>query len=184
MTGDGSYHKIGRWLIHDWQNVSHMPALDAGDRHVWLVRMDERLRSLSETVLSRLELERAAAFKFRTHQSQFMVSRGALRFLLGQYLDQAPGEIEIHSAELGKPYLSQCFLANVQFNISHSGEYALLGFSLEQELGVDIERHDPGAIDEGLLTQCLTASEKLRFEQALREERTQLFFDLWTRKEA
>src|SRR5437899_933623 len=165
MLGDGSYHKIRRPPVSDWRNVSRVPALDAGELHVWLVRIDEELRSLVEASLTQPEIERAAAFKFRTHQIQFVVSRGALRFLLGQYVGQPAGDIDILTAELGKPYLSPKFRPNVHFNVSHSGEYALLGFSLTLELGIDIERRDPEAIDDGLLTQCLTLKEKLIYGQ-------------------
>lgn len=160
------------------------PSLNADEVHVWLLSIDERLRPLVEPGLSRPEMEHASAFRFRNHQTQFVVSRGYLRFLLGQYLGQPAGEIEILYAELGKPYLSPRSRPNVHFNISHSGEYALLAFSITHELGIDIERHDPGAIDEGLLRQCLTAPEKLIYEQALPEEKTEFFFDTWARKEA
>src|SRR5439155_15542574 len=177
MTGDGSYHKIGRPPISDWQNASYVPGLDAGELHVWLVKVDEELRLVLESSLSRPERERAAAFKFRIHQTQFMVSRGALRFLLGQYLGVPAGSIEILSAELGKPYVSPRFQANVQFNISHSGEYAILGFSVGKDVGIDIERHDSNAIDDGLLKQCLTLKEKLIYGQVLPEERIEFFFD-------
>ncbi len=171
-------------MISEWKSVSQVPSLDAGEVHVWLLRIDERLRSLVETSLSQAELERANAFRFRKHQTQFVVSRGSLRFLLGQYLGQPTWDIEILSGELGKPYLSQRFQPDVHFNISHSGEYAGLAFSLTQELGIDIERREPDAIDEGLLKQCLTASEKLIYEQALPEEKIEFFFDMWARKEA
>lgn len=184
MAENDSDHKVRRPLLSQWQHVSRVPALDAGDLHVWLVRVDERLRLLLETSLSRPEHARSAAFRFRNHQNQFVVARGALRFLLGQYLGQPAANIEIVYTEHGKPTLSRHLIPTVNFNISHSSEYAILGFSRAQELGIDIERHDPGAIDEGLLTQCLTDSEKLRYEQALPEERTEFFFDLWTRKEA
>ncbi len=184
MSGDNSRNNVNRPLISHWQTVSKVPSLDEDEVHVWLVRVDERLRSLLETSLSRPESERANAFRFRNHQTQFVASRGSLRFLLGQYLCKPAEDIEILSAKLGKPYLSQRLQPNVHFNISHSCEYALLAFSLAQELGVDIERHDPSAIDEGLLRQCLTESEKLRYERALPEERTGFFFDTWARKEA
>lgn len=184
MLGDNSQHNISRPLTSDWQTVAHVPTLDAGDVHIWLLSIDEPFRSVLETGLSESELERTAAFKFRTHQNQFVVSRGALRFLLGRYLGQPMQGIEILYTESGKPYLSQRHLPNVKFNVSHSEQYAILGFSLGQDLGIDIESEDHQTIDEGLLRQCLTASERLRYEQALPAERTEFFFDLWTRKEA
>ena len=184
MLGPNSPDNVCRPLISEWRSVSEVPSLAAGEVHVWLLRIDERLRSLVETSLSQAEMERANVFRFRKHQTQFVVSRGSLRFLLGQYLCQAAGDIEIHYADLGKPYLSQQFQPNVHFNISHSSEYAVLAFSHTQELGIDSERREPESIDEGLLRQCLTASEKLIYEQALPEEKTEFFFDTWARKEA
>ena len=184
MLGDDTHNSIRQPRTSHWQTVVRVPSLKAGEIHVWLLHIDERSRPILEPSLSRPEVERANAFRFRNHQNQFVVSRGSLRFLLGQYLCQPAGDIEILSAELGKPYLSQRFLPNIHFNISHSGEYALLAFSLAQELGIDIELREPDSIDEGLLRQCLTVSEKLIYEQALPEEKIEFFFDTWARKEA
>lgn len=170
--------------LPQWQSVSQLPELDAGDLHVWLIEIDELLRLLLEASLSEPERERAAAFRFRSHQNQYVVARGALRFMLGQYLGQPARNIEIAYADGGKPFLSPRFLPSIKFNLSHSHQYVLLALAHEQELGIDIELRDPQAIDEGLLSQCLTSTETLTYEHVLPEERTEFFFDLWTRKEA
>ncbi|MBC8532133.1 4'-phosphopantetheinyl transferase family protein [Gehongia tenuis] len=66
----------------------------------------------------------------------------------------------------------------IQFSISHSGEYWVLGFSTEP-IGVDVQQHRP----------CDAAAIAKRFfhplEQAYLESTAYLdFFDLWTAKES
>ena len=170
--------------IPEWQIVAGVPPLDKRRIHVWLLEIDKAEPSTVEGVLSRPELERAAAFRFPIHRDEFVIARGALRFLLGRYLEISPGDVEIEYAQNGKPYLRAAADRNIQFNLSHSGNYAVFAFSNAVELGIDIERHQSHVIDEGLLKQCLTDAENERYRIAPNDCKVQSFFDTWARKEA
>ena len=61
---------------------------------------------------------------------------------------------------------------------------ALYAITRNREVGVDIERINPSIIDEGMISQCLTAQEKVYFQTLPKNKRDLFFFECWTRKEA
>ena len=76
-----------------------------------------------------------------TSKRRFILSRGALRILLGHYLDIAANRIEFRYGSRGKPSLAAP--AGIHFNASHSGDVALFAFTLHCEIGVDVEEMRP-----------------------------------------
>lgn len=170
--------------MSEWEKTKQVVPLEPGAVHVWRVEISETLRSLLGSALSEDEKRRAAAFKFRADQTQFIVARASLRFMLGAYLGHKPQDFEFYYGRWGKPYLGYAGLQPLQFNVAHSGEFALLAFSGDHEVGVDIEIHAPSSVDEGLLRHCFTPRELQRYERILPNERARRFFDTWAGKEA
>lgn len=80
----------------------------------------------------------------------------------------------------GKPYLEDL---PVHFNLSHSGSMVLCGIS-DSQIGVDIQKKEPGN-HERLWKRYFSDKEKelLSLCQSL-EEQEELFYRLWTQKEA
>jgi 4'-phosphopantetheinyl transferase len=60
----------------------------------------------------------------------------------------------------------------------------LLGFSAGEEIGVDIERHDPFALTAELLSAVFTIEERTELASLAPEDRVKGFYRAWTRKEA
>lgn len=164
--------------------ATDVPTLEPGTIHVWLLELDGRYCSVVRDWLSRPELERADKFRFPSHRNEFIISRGALRFLLGRYVDAVPTSLNIFSGKKGKPYLTHIPVKDVRFNLAHSGEYAVFAFCVGEEIGIDIERHQASMIDEGLIDQCFSTSEKMTFDSARPLDKVRFFFDIWARKEA
>ena len=80
----------------------------------------------------------------------------------------------------GKPYFKNYSL---KFNLSHSGEYVFCGVS-DQEIGADIQEIRD-AKELSLARRFFSEGESMALEHCENdEERSQLFFRLWTRKEA
>lgn len=95
--------------------------------------------------------------------------------LLGQPLD-----LELYYGEKGKPYLRDY---PFYFNLSHSGSYVVCAFS-RQEVGVDIQQYKRTDIVR-LAERFFSAEEKKALQACHdRKELEQLFYRLWTRKEA
>src|SRR5271155_5100519 len=91
-------------VVHVWPVSTHAP--DA---------VVEQFRLL----LAPDESDRAARFRFPPLQQSFILARGALRILLGRYLNTAPGDLEFGYGFKGKPALAAPY--RLQFNASHSG---------------------------------------------------------------
>jgi 4'-phosphopantetheinyl transferase len=85
------------------------------------------------------ERERAARLARPDGRRRWVAARWALRGVLARYLDQVPAEIELRFGERGKPVLAEAGAA-IGFNLSHSGELALVAVSREREVGVDVQR--------------------------------------------
>ena len=80
----------------------------------------------------------------------------------------------------GKPYFKDY---PIQFNLSHSGEYVLCGVS-DQEIGVDIQEIR-NANKVSLAKRFFSEGECMALERCESDkERSQMFFRMWTRKEA
>jgi 4'-phosphopantetheinyl transferase len=129
----------------DWlHEPRHHPRLAAGELHVWRVDLtsvpDELLATLSAD-----EHERAERMLSRTKARLWARSRGALRALLGRYLDADPRELRFQIGDHGKPSLAPVdgslgARRPVSFSISHSADLALYAFSASGAVGVDVER--------------------------------------------
>jgi 4'-phosphopantetheinyl transferase len=153
--------------IHVWPVSIHAPAA-----------VVDQFRSL----LSADETARAARFKFEHLQHSFTLARGALRILLGRYLNTPPRDLEFRYGAKGKPALAQS--AGLQFNASHSGHLALFAFTMGCELGVDIEAVRSMPDMEDVARRFFCAEETAELMALSTGQRDQGFFLCWTRKEA
>lgn len=107
-----------------------------------------------------------------------------LRRVLALYLDDAPEEIALARGERGKPHLAT-EPERLAFNLSHSGELTLVAVSRGREVGVDVERAKPERDLVALAERALAPEEAATVRAAAEgEERTGVFYELWTRHEA
>src|SRR5689334_24773529 len=63
----------------------------------------------------------------------------AVREIVAAYLEASPDAIRIVTGEHGKPELAD---GTLRFNLSHSGDLALVAVARERDVGVDVERID------------------------------------------
>jgi 4'-phosphopantetheinyl transferase len=164
-------------------------ALGTEDVHVWRVPLGPppEVVAAMARLLSEDERERAARFHFDRHRTAFTVARGALRTLAGRYLDCAPELLVFGYRDRGKPYLVGPHSrphGDLRFNLSHSGDIALIGFARGRELGVDVEQRRalPDLI--ALARTSFSANELAALCRLPAAEHQQAFFACWSRKEA
>ena len=161
--------------------------LEAQTVHLWWISLDvseENLQNLS-SLLSKSEKIKAERFKFPQHQRRYQAVHGILRIILGRYLKLDPTQINFTHSDRGKPYLTDdCNPLNLQFNLSHSENMAIVGISRDRRIGVDLEKMRPMENAEQLAERFFCASEYALLTQAIPAERDKLFFQLWTAKEA
>ncbi len=63
--------------------------------------------------------------------------------LLSMYLDTSPCLIELTYSPLGKPSVAFHGDPDLRFNLSHSDDLVLYAFSLDRDLGVNLESCRP-----------------------------------------
>jgi 4'-phosphopantetheinyl transferase len=131
--------------------------------------------------LSVEERARAERFRFPEHRHRYLVCRGTLREILSRYLDLAPAALHFDHNAYGKPSVAG---AGLHFNVSHSGDWAMLAVSAEREVGIDIERIDPSFVQEQIPERFFSPREVAQLRSLPPSEQPGAFFRCWTRKEA
>lgn len=131
------------------------------------------------------ERRRAARLRDPGAFRRFVVCRSLLRWLLGQYLRTAPASLVLGAGPHGKPFVRRQPPGDpaLEFNLSHSHELAVLVFSRDRPLGVDVEYIRPVRI-RALARAILSHEEFERFEALPESVKLLAFFHCWTRKEA
>lgn len=162
-------------------------ALAPDEVHVWLVRVNDGglCAGCCEDLLSAAERERAARFKFEKDRRLYTVAHAALRSLLAGYLNVAPGALEFESGRRGKPRLAPAFTKDeLEFNLSHSHEVALIAVIRERELGVDVEQVKKEFAFAEVAERYFTTREMSAIRALPEGLQRQAFYQCWTSKEA
>lgn len=118
-----------------------------------------------------------ARFRFEKDRLRYAVSHAALREILALYAGRAPGQLLFQEEANGKPALDP---PAVSFNLTHSGDLALVAVAPAGRIGVDIEQLRPVADADAIAERLFTPEER---EAAARGGAAE-FFRIWTRKEA
>lgn len=128
-------------------------------------------------VLGDDERERAAKFHRHDDRIRSIATRAALRRLLGERLHREPGALHFDAGPYGKPLLREG--AGLEFNVSHSGGFALIALSRAGAVGIDIERRDEALDVASFASLVLSPGER-----AAGEGGVETFFERWVAKEA
>ena len=181
--------------IH-WLTAPHPSTLGPADLHLWLIpggpgddhdggEVDdspvERARlSALWPLLSPPERERATRLRLARHRHAYLRAHAGLRLILARYLGKAPERIHFTPGPQGKPSV----VGGVEFNLTTSGDLALVAVRRDQAVGIDCERINPHR-DMIAIAQRLFAAREIEQLQACDlEERPQLFTRFWTGLEA
>lgn len=169
----------------EWLMQSENPALKPGDLHLWRVNL-ELLGGTAglEQILSPDESARSERLLSPEKRAAFIAGRAALRLILAKYLRLDPGAIRFKYSGNGKPSLTDSsHSSDIQFNLSHSGRWMVLGVCRDSELGLDIEEVRP--VQTTWALDQLFADEERKFLAALPQgEKHTEFIAVWTGKEA
>jgi 4'-phosphopantetheinyl transferase len=170
-------------LAEAWELPPRELGLENNEVHLWLITVPTELDFLPSyrLCLTGEERTRADRFHFPQDRARFTLGRGALRKLLMRY--SATTEISLAANEYGKPHLTQP-ASSLQFNVAHSGDLVLLGFSRGRPIGVDIERLRPDFATTDVAQRFFAPDEAAVLAALPRPDRVDGFFNCWTRKEA
>ena len=179
MTANSSLHQISD------SHASLTPTFLTDHIDIWKVCLDKAKRGCDASVLSPDEIARANRFHFDKDRTHFTRCRAALRFVLAGYVAIPSTEIRFEYLSGGKPQLiADQNPRRMQFNVSHSGNMALIAIGSGHRVGVDIEKIRVD-IDAIVLAERFFSIRERKGLRALPDRlRVPGFFACWTRKEA
>ncbi len=129
------------------------------------------------------ERERALRLRRPGAARRWVAARWALRGVLAHYLEESPAEIALRLASHGKPMLTGPAAA-LRFNLSHSGDLALVAVAREREVGVDVEWIDSRRDVLALAPHALDDATAATVRAAAPDARPAAFHAAWVRREA
>src|SRR3984893_2637570 len=144
-----------------WSQPPQVLSLPQDELHIWHAWLDvePQERTLLCSYLSKDEVLRAKRFVFPRDRDHFIVAKGRLRELLGQYLHCPPNAVQFKTGRYGK--LSLLDDGNqLRFNLSHSHGLTLYVFGMGRELGIDTEKIRPEFAGEGIAQRYFSTAER------------------------
>lgn len=132
--------------------------------------------------LSAAEHTRAQRFVFERDRRRYLAAHCALRERLARHTGLAPSALRLDAAPDGKPLLLD--RPGCRFNLSHSGDWALVAICADAEVGVDVETLRPVDDALALAATVFTPAERQALAELPRGARDRAFLRGWTRKEA
>jgi 4'-phosphopantetheinyl transferase len=182
----GSSNHIAQFQF-TWAEPLEVVRFSHNQVHLWTVRLNQtpqELDLLEQTLISD-ERARAERFHFERDRRRFIAARGQLRMILSRYTGVHPRSLVFAYGARGKPSLSQAFDATgPRFNLTHSGELALLAVTQDRSVGVDVEEIHPIDAVEPIAQQFFSQRENAQLLAVPKARRLEAFFCCWTLKEA
>ena len=154
--------------------------------HIWRVALNDSSEQVSrfQSYLSDDEVSKANQYRFPLPRNQFIVTRCILRILLSRYLGISHDQLHFETQPQGKPKLVTPSSCPLQFNVSHTRGMALIGFTLQHAIGIDVEWVARKIHDRDIAKRYFSPRESAELDTLPQVERTHRFFTYWTCKEA
>ena len=164
---------------------SPFPDMDTIDICIFSIKNFSYL-SDSVNILSAQEQKKGASFAQEKDRLRFIGSRILLRRIISLYLDYPAKKLSFQTGSHGKPYLSsdEKDFPEIYFNLSHSGEFIALAFSLSSPVGIDIETVRANINSETLVRRFFHPDEYSEFLKLDEKKQQEFVFRRWTVREA
>ena len=170
-----------------WLSPQDIIIPKSNEVHIWFIDID--IIHVDTTNLKHFfsdkDIKKVQSIQTKDKKEKTIKRHFTLLKILSDYLHTEPSEIFLEYAEYGKPYLSSdCNKKNIQFNISNSWNHMIVGITLDNEIGVDIEKIRTSVDYEKLIKRFFSEKEKEDFLQLDKDKQEQTFFQWWTMKES
>jgi 4'-phosphopantetheinyl transferase len=154
-----------------------------GRVRLWRVDLGGAPGETAVATLSAAERARAGRFIFERDRRRYLAAHVALRSLLAQATGIAASALGFDEGPFGKPFLTDA--AAPSFNLSHSGDVALIGIGPHGiEIGVDLEVRRTMSDALELAERHFAPAEIDALRATPPDRRDHAFLRGWTRKEA
>lgn len=155
--------------------------------HLWIINTDGSNIPLDyyKSILSKQEQERADRFHHSEQIRRYIIAHARLREILGSYLRINPNAINYSSNSHDKPFLVvKPGQQDVQFNLSHSHEIAIIAIAQFRPVGVDVEWLKPLPDYMNIARKYFSPGEVAALTKLKSKQSEQAFIQLWAGKEA
>ncbi|MGC4060537.1 MAG: 4'-phosphopantetheinyl transferase superfamily protein [Aquabacterium sp.] len=149
---------------------------------LWLIDLQHEPEPAHWAACDADEQARAGRFRFEVHARRYRAAHAAMRQIMGAQLGVHAASLRWRIGARDKPHLQDH--AGWHFNLSHSGDWALLGMSPSLPIGVDIECHKEMRDMAGIVGHQFSAVEQAAYARLHSGDQTDWFFSMWSRKEA
>ena len=165
------------------QHLARLP-LPVPDVDLWFCRLARSADDIAVLAawLAPAEHARATRFGMPVLRDRYIVGRATLRQLLGARLALAPARVDIQRGLRGRPYVPDA--DGLDFNVSHTGGYALIGIASRGRIGVDIESETRMLNVDGVSRKFMAPAEQAMLAALEPDLRRRTLLRLWTCKEA
>ena len=153
--------------------------------NVFLINFDLFISDDFMEFLSNNEINRVNKIKSNKKKQQFIITRGITKKILSNILEKKHNQIEILYNQHGKPFINEKYNNHsVEFNASHSGKYGLIGVTLDNKIGVDIQKIKSDVDIEGLSSRFFSNNERDELMKLAKNKQSDAFYLGWVRKES
>jgi len=157
--------------------------MDLDGVHVWQAPLNTVPPAFQElaALLPKHELKRVRSMWIPSVRDRYVISRIFLRTTLSFYLGTDATDIVFELSKFGKPYIAK---SDLEFNLTHSANLALLAVASRRRVGIDVERVslDPPVLD--IARRFFSTDEYAALEALPSDLLPSAFYATWTRKEA
>ena len=169
-----------------WHCVRGDYGLPPDEVHVWRANLNQPQdrMNLFGQILSHEERARALRYHFEADRNRCIIGRALSRLLLAHCLGESPQGLRFTHNRFGKPALATGHGPQLEFNLSHSGDWILIALSRGRALGVDVERQKEDMATEAIAARFFSPIECSALSALPAALRGAAFFSCWTRKEA
>ena len=137
------------------------------------------------SLLSEDERARFDQFKIPKVKHRFAIARASMRTVLAETAGMKPKDVRFHYGPQGKPSIArECNPNDIRFNLSHSGDTAILAVVVGREVGADVERLRDNLSFQKLATRFFSPAEADSLSGLEAGSLKRQFFRIWTAKEA
>jgi len=171
-------------ILSSWQKAPDHLHLRDEELHVWRIslnQVDPVSISEAHTLLDDEEQLRADRLVIESARTRFILAHAATRNILARYLVPSGAKIKFDTGQHGKPHIRD---SELKFNLSHSGNMALLAITNKIEVGSDIEHINERHAADDIAARFFSPAEQQAYQSFPESERTPAFFRCWSRKEA
>src|SRR5580704_8559544 len=168
----------------EWMEAPGGLTAAPGEVQVLHVKLPAVAPAAAWSVLSREERSAAERYRFEIDRNRYVACRAELRRILGACANLPPDRVSFGYGGAGKPFFANGRELRIRFNLSHSGDCALIAVGIGCEVGIDVEKVRADVDHEAVARRFFTANER-GFMFALDPMcRATAFYQCWTRKEA